>query len=73
MKEFSSDMIRNVGLVGHGGVGKTSLAEAALFSMGEIDRLGKVAEGTTVSDYHSDEIAKDFDYDFFTSWCMEGQ
>jgi elongation factor G len=58
VKEYTSDKIRNIGLVGHGGVGKTSFAEALLFAMGEINRLGKVADGTTVSDYHADEIER---------------
>ena len=58
MKDFSPDMIRNVGLIGHGGVGKTSLAEAMLFSMGATNRLGKVDDGTTISDYHPDEIER---------------
>lgn len=58
MKDFLPDMIRNVGLIGHGGVGKTSLAEAMLFSMGATNRLGKVDDGTTISDYHPDEIER---------------
>lgn len=56
MKEYTADNIRNVGLVSHGGVGKTSLAEAMLFSAGETTRLGSVDEGTTVSDYSQEEI-----------------
>ncbi len=56
MKDYTVDKIRNVGLVSHGGVGKTSLAEAMLFSAGEINRLGTIDDGTTVSDYSSDEI-----------------
>jgi elongation factor G len=56
LKEYSPDKIRNFGLVSHGGVGKTSLAEAMLFSAGITTRLGKVEDGTTVSDYNADEI-----------------
>ena len=56
MKEFSMDKIRNVGLVAHGEVGKTTLAEAMLFTAGETNRFGSVDDGTTVSDYNADEI-----------------
>ncbi len=58
MKEYTVDKIRNVGLFSHGGVGKTSLAEAMLFSAGETNRLGTIEDGTTVSDYSSDEIER---------------
>ena len=58
MKEFTVDKIRNIGLVGHGGVGKTSLGEALLYSMGEVNRLGKIDDGSTISDYHPDEIER---------------
>ncbi len=58
MKEYASDRIRNVGLVGHAAAGKTALAEAMLFAAGEISRMGSVDEGTTVSDYHRDEIER---------------
>ena len=56
MKAYSSDKIRNVALVGHGGSGKSTLAEAMLFDSGAINRLGKVDEGNTTSDYDPDEI-----------------
>ena len=56
MKDVSIDKIRNVGLISHGGVGKTSLAEALAFTTGVTNRLGKVEEGQTVSDFHPDEI-----------------
>jgi elongation factor G len=58
VKEYTTDRIRNVGLVGHAIAGKTSLAEAMLFVAGEISRMGSVDEGSTVSDYHPDEIER---------------
>ena len=58
MKDYTPDHIRNVGLIGHGGSGKTSFSEAMLFSAGSTTRLGKVEEGNTVSDYHPDEIER---------------
>jgi len=55
MKDFKTEDIRNVALVGHGSTGKTSLGEALLFSSGAVGRLGRVDEGTTVSDFDPDE------------------
>jgi elongation factor G len=50
--------IRNVGVVGHGGVGKTSLVESMLFSAGATTRLGRVDDGTTITDFDPDEIKR---------------
>jgi elongation factor G len=54
----SADRIRNVALVGHRGSGKTSLHAALLFTAGAVNRLGRVADGTTVSDADADEKAR---------------
>jgi len=58
MKSYKTESIRNVGLFGHGGGGKTSLAEAMLFATGAINRLGRVEDGTTVSDYDPEETKR---------------
>jgi elongation factor G len=58
MKVYAPQLIRNIALAGHGGSGKTSLAEAILFSTGATSRLGKVEDGSTVSDYRADEIER---------------
>jgi elongation factor G len=55
MKIYKSDNLRNVVLLGHGGAGKTSLAEAMLFRTGAVNRLGRVDDGTSVSDWDDEE------------------
>ena len=58
MKEYKTEQLRNLGVVAHGGAGKTSLVEGILFSAGVTSRLGKVDDGNTVSDYNEDEISR---------------
>lgn len=58
MKTYETANIRNVAIVGHGGSGKTSLTSAMLFDAGAVNRLGRVEEGNTVTDFDADEIAR---------------
>jgi elongation factor G len=58
MGKYDTSKIRNLGIVAHGGAGKTSLAEAILFNAGMIDRLGRVDDGTSTMDYEPEEIKR---------------
>ncbi len=58
MKEYSPERLRNICLMGHGGSGKTMLAEAMLYNTGALDRFGKVADGTATTDYDPEEIRR---------------
>src|SRR5262245_48658139 len=61
--------IRNVGIVGHGGVGKTSLVEAMLHSAGAVNRLGRVEDGTTTTDFDPDEIKRQISINTSVAFC----
>ncbi len=58
MKKYATERLRNVSLIAHGGAGKTSLTEAMLYNAKVIDRLGRVEEGTTTSDYEPEEVKR---------------
>lgn len=58
MKEYSTEFIRNIALVSHSGAGKTIMAEAFLHFTGATTRMGKIEDGTTVSDYEDEEIRR---------------
>ena len=60
MNVYTTDKIRNVVLLGHGGCGKTSLAEAMAYLAGMTTRMGKVTDGNTISDYDKEEIKRHF-------------
>ena len=55
MKDYTAKNIKNIGVFGHGGEGKTTLTEAMLFNAGLIERMGRVEDGTTVTDYDPEE------------------
>src|SRR5205823_3378689 len=59
MKVYSGSEIRNVAVVGHNDTGKTTLVTQLLFNAGAITRLGKIEDGTTVTDFDQDEIDRE--------------
>ena len=69
MKVYTTDSIRNVALIGHGDVGKTSLASAFLFNSGAVNRFGKVDQGSTVTDFDEDEIERKVTIYFKSLFC----
>lgn len=58
MKEYSTEFIRNIALVSHSGAGKTMLAEAFLHFSGATTRMGRIEDGTTISDFEEEEIRR---------------
>jgi elongation factor G len=58
MKQYAIHELRNIGIIAHGGAGKTSLAEAMLYDAGSLTRLGRVDDGTASMDYDPDEIKR---------------
>lgn len=69
MAGFSTDKIRNVCLAGHGGAGKTTVAEGMLFKTGVLDRLGKVVDGNTTLDFDAEEIKRKVSINTSTAVC----
>lgn len=69
MSNNLTDKLRNVCLMSHGGTGKTSLAEAMLFNAGTSDRLGKVVDGNTTTDYDSEEIKRKISISTSVAYC----
>src|SRR5690242_15637196 len=58
MKVYRAEQIRNVAVIAHGGSGKTSLVDTALFDTGAVNRIGKVEDGSSISDADADEIKR---------------
>ena len=57
-KDYTVNSIRNIAVIGHGGSGKTTLTESLMFASGASNRMGRVEDGSTISDYHLDEIER---------------
>ena len=76
MKSYNTEWIRNVGIVGHGDTGKTQLVSSLLFTAGMTPRLGKVSDGSTVTDWDEEEIARKISINTglaFVEWLVPGQ
>jgi elongation factor G len=68
MKVYEGKDVRNVAVVGHGGCGKTSLVSALLFDMGAVNRIGRVEDGTTVTDFDPDEVERRISLQAAVAW-----
>jgi elongation factor G len=76
MKSYNTDWIRNVGIVGHGDTGKTQLVSSLLFTAGMTPRLGKVSDGSTITDWDEEEIARKISINTglaYAEWQAAGQ
>src|SRR5579864_4823930 len=76
MKSYTTEWIRNVGIVGHGDTGKTQLVSSLLFTAGMTPRLGKVSDGSTVTDWDEEEVARKISINTgvaYAEWQVPGQ
>src|SRR6202049_3127689 len=76
MKSYNTEWIRNVGIVGHGDTGKTQLVSSLLFTAGMTPRLGKVTDGSTVTDWDEEEIARKISINTglaYAEWQVPGE
>lgn len=64
MRSYNIKNLRNIGLMGHSGTGKTSLVEAILYYSNIIDRLGNIEDGTTTLDYDEEEKKENLQFHF---------
>lgn len=69
MKDFTTDQIRNVVIVGHGTTGKSSLVEAMLYDAGEISRMGSISDGNTTMDHSPDEVKRQISINLGVGHC----
>lgn len=70
MKDYKTENLRNVALIGHGSSGKTSIVEAMLYNTGVLDRFGKVDDGNTTTDYDPEEIRRRISIGSTTAPCV---
>ena len=63
MKVYDTKNIRNIAFIGHGSAGKTTMAEAFVYTAGVTNRMGTIEDGNTKSDFHDDEISRQISID----------